>query len=226
MGTRAAFRQGGWFDQFARIFAVFSWNVPVFVLAIWLLLLFYGVLGVLPGFGQLSSQGQISLLTSGLKPFTGLITVDALLNGQWSLFLDALSHLVLPVLTLSLVSCANFLTVMRASLLEVLEEDYVRTARAKGLSEPVVNLRHARRNALLPIITLGGGTTSGLLGGAVITESIYGYPGIGSWGADAASKLDYAGVLGFSLFVAVVVVVANLLVDILYSLVDPRVRFD
>ena len=226
MGTRAALEQGCWFDQFARMFAVLSWNVPVFVLAIWMLLLFYGVLGVLPGFGKLSSQGQITLLISGMKPYTGLITVDALLNGQWALLADALQHLVLPVLTLSLVSCANFLTVMRASLLEVLGEDYVRTARAKGLSEPVVNLRHARRNALLPIVTLGGGTITGLLGGAIITESIFGYPGIGSWGADAAAKLDYAGVLGFAVFVAFLVVIGNLLIDILYGLVDPRVRFD
>lgn len=226
MGTRAALQQGLWFDQVARLFAVLSWNVPVFVLGIWLLLLFYGVLGVLPGFGNLSTDSQIILLTSNLKVYTGLNTIDALLNGQWGLFLDALQHLVLPVLTLSLVSCANFLTVMRASLLEVLSEDYVRTARAKGQTERVVNLRHARRNALLPIVTLGGGTITGLLGGAVITESIFGYPGIGSWGADAASKLDYAGVLGFSVFVALLVVIGNMLVDILYSLVDPRVRFE
>jgi ABC-type dipeptide/oligopeptide/nickel transport system permease component len=226
LGTKAALEQDRWLDQSARLFAVLSWNIPVFVSAIWLLVLFYGVLGVLPGFGQLSSENQIAMLINGMRRYTGLMTVDALLNGQWGILFDALKHLVLPVLTLSLVSCANFLTVMRASLLEVLGEDYVRTAKAKGLSEAKVNLRHARRNALLPMVTLAGGTVTGLMSGAVITESIFAYPGIGSWGADAAAKLDYAGVLGFAVFVAFLVVLGNLLTDIMYGFVDPRVRFE
>ncbi len=115
---------------------------------------------------------------------------------------------------------------MRSSLLEVLGQDYVRTARAKGLSERMVNLKHARRNALLAVVTLAGLTVAGLLTGAIITETIFAYPGIGSWGAQAATQLDYPGVLGFAVFTALLVVVANLVVDLAYGMIDPRVRFE
>jgi ABC-type dipeptide/oligopeptide/nickel transport system permease component len=117
-------------------------------------------------------------------------------------------------------------TAMRATMLEVLQVDFVRTARAKGLSEAVVNLKHARRNALIPVTTLAGFTITGLLSGSVLTEALFAYPGIGGWGAKAAVQLDFAGVLGFALFTAVVVVLGNLAVDVMYAVIDPRVRFD
>ncbi len=129
-------------------------------------------------------------------------------------------------MTLAIIQVASTLKVMRNQLLDVLKADYVRTARAKGLSNNVVNIKHARRNAILPIVTLAGFTIQGLLSGAVITETIFSYPGIGSWGATAAVSLDYAGVLGFALFIGVIVVISNLVIDILYSFFDPRVRFD
>jgi peptide/nickel transport system permease protein len=157
---------------------------------------------------------------------TGFITIDSILAGQWVVLLDALKHMVLPIITLSTVLSAATTKVMRAQMLEVLKSDYVRTARSKGLPESTVNLKHARRNALLPIVTLGSAIVQGLMSGAVITETIFAYPGIGSWGANAAVRLDYPGILGFALLVGVITVFGNLIADILYGFFDPRVRFD
>lgn len=226
LGTLAALHYGKPIDHFAQGFAVLTWNLPSIILGVWLLTLFYGALGWTPGFGQVSSEYSIVLLTGSLKRYTGLLTLDAALNGNWGLLLDALRHLILPVLTLSAVACGNFVQVMRGSLLETLDLEYVRTARSKGLSNAVVHLRHARRNALIPIITLAGGTAVGLLNGAIFVETIFAFPGIGSWGANAAATLDYAGVLGFALFVSFLVVLGNLITDVLYGIYDPRVRFN
>jgi peptide/nickel transport system permease protein len=226
LGTQAAIHKGTWVDSFAQGFAVLTWNLPSFILGVWLLAAFYGGLRWLPGFGQVSSEFNIALLTGSVQRYTGILSIDALLNGNLPLFLDVLSHLILPVLTLAALSCGTFVQVMRGQLLETMDLEFVRTARAKGLSSRVVNLRHARRNALIPIVTLAGGTVVGLLNGAVITETIFAYPGIGAWGAASASTLDYAGVLGFALFVSFLVVLGNLVTDILYGIYDPRVRFD
>jgi peptide/nickel transport system permease protein len=133
---------------------------------------------------------------------------------------------VLPVITLSAVSSAQIMRVMRSSLLDALGQDYVRTARSKGLAEAVVNRKHARRNALIPVLTLAGFTLISLLNGVVITETIFNYPGMGAFIATAATQLDYSSVLGGAVFTAVVVVLANLVVDVLYGLVDPRIRYD
>jgi ABC-type dipeptide/oligopeptide/nickel transport system permease component len=132
---------------------------------------------------------------------------------------------VLPVITLATVQSAQIMRVMRSSLLDALSEDYVRTARAKGLPTKVVNHKHARRNALIPVITLSGFVLIGLINGVVITETIFNYPGLGQWAARAALNLDYASVLGFAMFTAIAVVMANLLVDVLYGIVDPRIRY-
>lgn len=226
LGTLAALHKGQLIDNIAQGFAIITWNLPSFILGVWLLTLFYGGLKILPGFGQVSSEYSVVLLTGGLRRFTGLLTLDAALNGNWAMCWDALKHLILPVVTLAALSCGNFVQVMRGSLLETLSLEFVRTARAKGLTAKTVNLRHARRNALIPVVTLAGGTLMGLLNGAVITETIFAYPGIGAWGATSAATLDYAGVLGFALFVSMLVVVGNLITDVLYGIYDPRVRFD
>lgn len=226
LGTAAGLHKDKFVDQFARVLAVLGYSLPTFVLGIWLLVIFYGALGWLPGFGNLSNEAQIAMLTNGMRTYTGLITVDALLNGQFGIFWDAIKHLILPTMTLATVSSATILKVMRSSLIEVLSQDYVRTARSKGLSERAVNIKHARRNALLPVTTLAGFTVVGLLNGVIITETIFAYPGIGSWGAQAATILDFPGVMGFAMFTAFVVVVANLVVDVMYGVIDPRVRFD
>jgi len=226
LGTLAALNKDKFIDQFVRVLAIMSWSLPTFVLGIILLVIFYGYLGWFPQSGNVGVLHIFDLADPEFKRYTGLLTVDALLNGRWPLLLDALHHLILPAMTLVIVSSASMTMVMRANLLEALTSDYVRTARAKGLHGRQVNLKHARRNALLPVVTLSGFTFLGLLSGSLITETIFGYPGIGQWAGAAAQQFDVAGVLGFALFTALIVVVISTLTDILYGLVDPRVRFD
>ncbi len=236
LGSAAAFNRDKPIDQITRVMAVLGWSIPTFVLGIWLLVIFYGALGeffrnFLGGFfrfepGRLSTRYTVEIAGGGFSQYTRMMTVDALLNGRLDIFWDALRHLILPVITLATVSSALIMRVMRGSLLETLSQDYVRTARAKGLDERVVKIKHARRNALIPVLTLAGFTFIGLLNGVVITETIFNYPGLGQWGAQAAVALDYAGIMGFTLITALIVVVGNLLVDLLYSVVDPRIRYD
>jgi ABC-type dipeptide/oligopeptide/nickel transport system permease component len=226
LGTLAALHKGRWLDQTLRFLAITGYNLPAFMVAFYLMAVFYGGLQILPGVGNISNSNSLLLLTGDIKRVTGLLTVDTLLSGRLDVFWDVLRHLVLPVTTLVIVSSALIVQTMRASMLETLSSDFVRTAKAKGLPNTSVYLKHARRPALLSVITLGGFILSGLLTGSVLTETIFAYPGIGRWGAEAASTLDYAGILGFALFVAAFVVVANLVADVLYALVDPRVRFE
>ena len=225
LGTLAAVNRDKLIDQLVRILAIMGWALPTFVFGIWLLAWVYGGLGLF-GIGRLSNEYLIELAAGGFTQYTGLMTLDALLNGRLDVFWDALMHLVMPVLTLTVVSGAQIMRVMRSSLLDELGKDYVRTARAKGLSERVVNLKHARRNALIPVITLAGLMFAFLLNGVVVTETIFNYPGIGQWAAQAAVQLDVPAVLGFAMLTAVIVVLANILVDILYAVVDPRIRYD
>ncbi len=226
LGTRAALRQGEAIDRLIRSFTLLSWNTPSYILSIWLLLLFYGTLGILPGFGQLGSSNAISMITNPPMRYTGLLTIDSLLGGHWTTWLDAVTHLILPVCALTISNVGNIVAVMRGSLLEVLPLEFITAARARGLSQKQVNLKHARTNALIPVLTLSGGTVTGMLTGAIFIESIFGLPGIGSWGANAAQTLDYAGILGFTAFTALIVVVGNLITDLSYAFVDPRVRFE
>lgn len=227
MGTAAALNRDKLIDQIARIMSIVGWSLPTFVLGIWLLVIFYGALGWFQP-GRISTQYliQIAARDSDFQHYTKMLSFDALLNGRLDIFLDALKHLVLPVLTLSVVQSAQIMRVMRSSLLDALGKDYVRTARSKGLPEREVSLKHARRNALIPVITLSGFVLIGLINGVVITETIFNYPGLGQWAAAAATNLDYASVMGFALFTATMVVVANLLVDVLYGIVDPRIRYE
>jgi ABC-type dipeptide/oligopeptide/nickel transport system permease component len=223
LGTLQALNKDKLVDQIMRVLTVIGFCLPTFVVGILLLVVFYGALGWVPGTGRNDSVLQI---TNPVPVRTGMIVIDSVLAGNWAMLLDGLHHMILPIITLATVSSASTIRVMRAQMLEVLKSDFVRTARAKGLSENIVNLKHARRNALLPIVTLASFTVQGLLSGAVITETIFGYPGIGSWGAEAATRLDYPGVLGFAVFIAFITVLANLAADVLYGFVDPRVRFD
>ncbi|MDV6375404.1 ABC transporter permease [Deinococcus arenicola] len=223
LGTLSALHKDKLIDQILRVVVVLGYSLPTFVLGIVLLAVFYAYLGWLPGAGQLDIMNQFAV--GDLKRYTGMMTVDALLNGRGDIALDALRHMVLPAITLLIVLSANLVKVMRNSMLDVLTSDYVRTARAKGLPPKVVNGKHARRNALLPIITLGGFLVIGLLGGSIITETIFAYPGIGQWFVQAALQLDIAGVMGFTLLSALLVVVMSTAVDLLYGVLDPRVRF-
>ncbi|MBU1915236.1 MAG: ABC transporter permease, partial [Candidatus Thermoplasmatota archaeon] len=147
-----------------------------------------------------------------------------ILSGKLSLFVDVVEHLALPSITLAFASTALIVRMMRSSMLEVLGAEYVRTARAKGLPEKVVINRHARRNALIPTVTVVGLSFGGLLGGAVLTETVFNWPGLGQWYAQAALNLDTAGIMGFTLLTALIYVLSNLVVDIIYAYLDPRVR--
>ena len=153
-----------------------------------------------------------------------MLTFDSLLNGRFDIFWDAIKHMFLPILTLSYISWATFLRVTRGSMLETLRMEYVTTARAKGLPERDVIYKHARPNAMLPVVTLAGFQIVGLLGGVVITETVFNFPGIGSAAARAAVSLDVVTTLGFAIFNGFILIIANLVVDVLYAFVDPRVR--
>jgi len=232
LGVLAAVHQNRWVDQLTRVVTILGYSLPNFVLGLVLLMLFYGVIArrlppIFEGWfspGRLSPWAQEVINGEGFRAYTGLITVDALLNGQWRVMWDAIGHLILPVLTLSYASWAGLLRVMRSSMLETLRQDYVTSARAKGLAERVVIRKHARRNALIPVVTLSGFTVVGLLTGVVITETIFNYPGLGSWFAQASLQLDIPAVLGLLTFVTVLYIVVNLIVDLLYVVIDPRVR--
>jgi peptide/nickel transport system permease protein len=225
MGTAAALNRDKLIDQVTRVMSIIGWSLPTFVLGIWLLVIFYGWLGWFQP-GRVSVEYLTELAGNpDFKTYTRMLTLDALLNGRFDVFLNALKHMVLPVITLAVVQSAQIMRVMRSSLLDALGQDYVRTAKAKGLAPQVVTRKHARRNALIPVITLAGFVLIGLINGVVITETIFNYPGLGQWAAQAATNLDYAAVLGFAVFTAMMVVLANLLVDVLYGIVDPRIRY-
>lgn len=223
LGAQAAVHHNRFFDQAARVFSIVGWSFPTFVFGLLVLMIFYAQLGWFAP-GRLSDWANVVVNSDQFSRITYLVTIDALLNGRLDIFLDALSHLILPIVTLSYLNWALLLRVTRSSMLEVLRQEYITTARAKGASERNVIFRHALPNALIPVATLGGLTVAGLLGGVVITETVFNYPGIGSAAAAAASQIDVVTVLGFALFNGVILVLANLVVDILYAYLDPRVR--
>lgn len=224
LGTKAAAHKDKPIDHATRVIAILGWSLPTFWLGLMLIMVFYGYFrGFLPP-GRLSIQIDILVGASDFIRYTHINTIDAILNLNGPVLLDALRHLVLPVATLSVINVAFIMRLMRSSMLESLGKGYILTARAKGLDERVVVNKHARRNALIPVITVSGYLFAGLAGGAVITETIFSFKGIGWWAWQAASRLDIPSVLGFALFMAVVFVLVNLVVDILYTRVDPRVR--
>ncbi len=225
MGIKAAMNHNKIQDQAARIFAIIGYSFPTFVFGLLVLMIFYAKLGWFPP-GRISDWAAAVIRSSAYTQYTHIITIDALLNLRFDIFLDALRHLVLPVLTLCYIQWALLLKVTRSSMLEAMRQDYVRTARAKGLDETTVVNRHIRKNALIPVATIGGLTVVGLLNGVVITETVFVYPGMGSAMAAAAASLDVVTVLGFVLFSATLLIVANLVVDIMYAFIDPRVRFN
>jgi peptide/nickel transport system permease protein len=219
VGTRAAVRVNSGFDQSTRVITISAVSIPVFWLGIMLLMVFYHGLGWAP-----APVGRVSLDYTLEQRYTNFLLIDSVLNLNWHMFWDVVAHLVLPAITLAFASTAIIVRMMRSSMLEVLNAEYVRTARSKGLPESVVIKKHARRNALIPTVTVVGLTFGGLLGGAVLTETIFNWPGLGQWSAQAALNLDSAGIMGFTLLTALIYVLANLIVDLVYAQLDPRVR--
>jgi len=223
LGVLAAVHHNGIIDQAARVFSIVGTSFPTFVFGLLVLMLFYANLQWFPP-GRLSDAYNQVANSAQFHHYTSLLTFDALLNGRFDVFLDALRHMFLPILTLSYISWATFLRVTRGSMLETLRQEYVTTARAKGLPERDVIYKHARPNAMLPVVTLAGFSVVGLMGGVIITETVFDYPGIGAAAASASAQLDVITVLGFALFNGLILILANLVVDILYAVVDPRVR--
>lgn len=223
LGVQAAVHHNGLIDQAARVFSIIGASFPSFVFGLLMLMIFYANLRWFPP-GRISDWASAIINSVDFRSYTRLITVDALLNGRFDIFLDSLRHMILPILTLSYINWATFLRVTRSSMLETLRQEYVTTARAKGLPERDVIYKHARPNALIPVATLAGFQVVTLLGGVVITETVFTYPGIGSAAAAAAQQLDVVTVLGFALFTGFILIVANLAVDVLYAVIDPRVR--
>jgi peptide/nickel transport system permease protein len=223
LGVQAAVHQNSIIDQAARIFSIVGTSFPTFVFGLLMLMIFYANLQWFPP-GRVSDWANQIVLSPGFHHYTTLLTFDALLNGRFDIFLDAIRHMFMPILTLSYISWATFLRVTRSSMLETLHMEYVTTARAKGLTEHDVIFKHAQPNAMISVVTLAGFSVIGLLGGVVITETVFNYPGIGQAAANAAAQLDVITILGFALFNGLILIVANLVVDVLYAVVDPRVR--
>lgn len=223
LGVVSALHHNKPIDQVSRVIAILGWSFPTFVFGLLMLLIFYAKLGWFEP-GRLSPEYSQAVLSPEFTQYTRMMTVDSLLNLRLDIFVDALRHLVMPVVTLSVVISALLLKVTRSSMLEALGQDYVVTARSKGLHEKTVINRHVRRNALIPVVTIAGVTIAGLLNGVIVVEVIFNYPGIGSAAAAAALSLDVLTMLGYAMFVAILFVVANLVVDVLYGVLDPRVR--
>jgi len=225
LGKLTAVHQNKPFDHVGRVVAIVGWSFPTFVLGLLALFVFYGILGWFPP-GRLSIAASRIVNSDAFNAYTGLHTIDAILNGNWTVLSDALRHLVMPVITLAYLSWALIMRVMRSSMLEAMRQDYVTTARAKGLIERTVINKHAKRNALLPVTTIAGTMFAGLMGGVVITETVFNRPGLGRFAASAATQLDIPSVLGFALFNGILFVLMNLIVDLLYAYFDPRVRLE
>lgn len=218
LGLASAMRRGTWVDHVARVLSLLGVSVPVFWLALLALYVFYARLGWTAGPGRLDV---------GLTPparVTGLYTVDALVAGDWALFRNTLSHLILPGLVLASYTTGLITRVTRSAMLEVLSQDYMRTAHSKGLSSRTVLVRHALRNALIPVVTVIGFSYGSLLAGAVLTESIFSWPGIGQYAYRASTSLDFPAIMGVSMLIALIFVATNLVVDVLYFVLDPRLR--
>ena len=222
-GILAAVNHNKFIDQAARVFAILGHSLPSFILALLVLMVFYANLGWFPP-GRISDWANAVIRSPSWHAYTNLYTIDSLLNARVDIFLDALRHLILPVIVLSTISWATYLRVTRSSMLETLRQEYVVTARAKGLKERDVVNGHARPNALIPVATLGGLTVATLLGGAVLTETVFNFPGMGQAAGEAAAQLDVIAVLSFTLLAGLILIVANLVVDVMYAFLDPRVR--
>jgi dipeptide transport system permease protein len=217
LGMIAAARRGSWIDQVTMGTALVGYSMPVFWWGLLLIIVFAVGLHWLPVSGRIS-------LDYYFQPVTGFMLIDSLLSGQKGAFLSAVQHLVLPTIVLGTIPLAVIARQTRSAMLEVLGEDYVRTARAKGLSNFRVTAIHAFRNALIPIVTTIGLQVGLLLTGAILTETIFSWPGIGKWMIDAIGHRDYTVVQGGLLLIAIIVMLVNLIVDVLYALINPRIR--
>jgi peptide/nickel transport system permease protein len=218
VGVISAVKQFSLLDKFTSVLALTGISMPIFWLAMILIVIFFVNLGWLPFPGRLSTGYAVTSIT-------GLVLVDSLLTLNFAAFWDGLKHLILPAIALGTIPMAVIMRMTRSSMLEVMGEDYVRTARAKGVVPWRVIFKHALRNAMLPTVTVIGLQAGLLMGGAVITETIFSWPGVGQIAYDSVNRRDYAMIQGVVLYGATLFVLVNLLVDVLYAVLDPRVRY-
>ncbi|MCF1505483.1 MULTISPECIES: ABC transporter permease subunit [Afifella] len=217
IGVIAAMKRGTWVDQSVMGAALVGYSMPIFWWGLLLIIFFSGVLHWTP------VSGRISLLYY-FPAHTGFMLIDSLLSGQKGAFVSAVSHLILPAVVLATIPLAVIARQTRSAMLEVLGEDYVRTARAKGLSQARVVGLHALRNALIPVVTTIGLQVGVMMAGAILTETIFSWPGVGKWMVDSIFRRDYPAVQGGLLMIAVIIMFVNLIVDLLYGLINPRIR--
>jgi peptide/nickel transport system permease protein len=226
LGVQSAVHHNKFIDQIARVFSILGYSLPIFVFGLVVLMIFYAQLRWFPP-GRLSdAMNQVVLNPEVFHRYTTMNTIDAILNLRFDVFLDSLRHIILPVITLSYFSWAVLVRVTRSSMLESLRQDYITTARAKGLKPKDVISRHARPNALIPVATVAGLQVLVLLSGVIITETVFDYPGMGQAMAQASVQLDVIAVLGLTLFNAAILVMVNLVVDVMYAFIDPRIRLE
>jgi ABC-type dipeptide/oligopeptide/nickel transport system permease component len=221
LGIVAAVKQGSWIDHLCRIIATAGVSLPVFFTGLLLVYVFYFKLGWSP-----APIGRLDAFATTPRDITGFYLIDSLMSGDFETFRASLSQLILPAVTLAVFSLAPITRMTRASMLAVLSSEFIRTARASGLNDRTVILTYAFRNAMLPVVTTLGMVFSFLLGANVLVEKVFAWPGIGSYAVEALLQSDFAPVQGFVLTMAVLYVALNLLIDMLYGVIDPRVRLE
>jgi peptide/nickel transport system permease protein len=219
LGIISAVRRNRPIDHASRVFSVFGVSMPVFWLGLMLLLLFYRTLGWLPG------SGRLDIHTDPPAQVTGLYLIDTLVEGSLGKFGDALLHILMPAFCLSYVYLAIITRIVRSSMISVMGLDFITTARANGISEAAIILKHCLKNSLIPTVTITGLSIGELLGGAILTETIFNWPGMGKYVVDSVNFLDFPAMMGFTLVVALAYVLINLAVDVLYALLDPQIRY-
>jgi peptide/nickel transport system permease protein len=216
LGIISATKQYSWFDYASMVGSLFGVSMPVFWLGLVLMLIFSLTLGWFPMSGRLGVDIELTVITH-------FYALDAILTKNWAALKDVLMHLALPAMALSTIPLAIVARMTRSSMLEVLRQDYIKTARAKGLSEVKIVLKHALRNGLIPVVTVMGLQFGILLGGAILTETVFAWPGVGKWLYDGVVKRDYMVIQGGTLLVASTFVIVNLVVDLLYAIINPRI---
>lgn len=227
LGVYSAVNRDSAADQVLRVGSFTLYAMPIYLIAVALILALGVYLKLIPFAGVVNPilVSNLSWYSSGISYPTHVLLIDSILHGDWIVAWDAFLHLILPSLTLALAIVASIIRILRASMLEVLEQDYIRLAWSKGIAAKLVYNLHARKNALLPVLTLYGLTVAGLLGGAVVVETVFSYPGIGYWTTQALLNNDVGGIMASTLLFGLILVTANLILDILYAFVDPRIRY-
>ncbi|AEG61599.1 ABC transporter permease [Desulforamulus ruminis] len=218
LGVLAALKRDKIADHLSRIIALLGVSTPLFWSGLMVLLVFYKYLNWFP------ASGRIDVFLAPPPEVTGMYLLDSLLTGDNRLFFNALHHMILPAACLAYIQLAIIARQVRSSMLEVLEQDYIRTAKANGLPRYKIIFQYALKNALLPTVTVAGLIFGELLGGAIITETVFAWPGMGKYVVDSVSFLDFPAIMGFTLIVAFCYVIINLLVDLLYKILDPQIR--